>query len=194
MKLNDANKVFIGATPVDKVYAGANLVWEIEAWGSNESMYLSSAVPAVNGADANTFTVGAAVVALVPGRITAIRYYRTSSMLTSRIVSLWANDGSVLYVSVNATGGVVGWNTVPITPVVFSVATAFRVTIGQSGTGASDGWGYTNAALVPATPHLRWDAGVYSDPVSSGGQDDYPNQITGSYHYFVDVVFQQAPP
>jgi hypothetical protein len=163
-------------------------------YGPDESMYAPSAVPAVIGTHANTFSVGAAFVALAPGRITAIRYYRTAEMLASRIVRLWPNAGGAPLVSVNHTGAVVGWNTVPITPLVITEPTGYRVAMGQSGAAAGDAWPYTNSAVASVSPRLRWDAGVYSIDTPSGGEDDYPDQITGAYNYFVDVVYQEAGP
>ena len=189
MKLNDANKLYVGATPVDKVYAGTNLVWQppaTGAWGPNEGIYLPSATPVTAGVDAQTFSVGNNIRILVDGRITGIRHWRASnSSVTSHSVDIWSDAGASLAHGMT-TGDVVGWNTFAITPIDVKAGDLIRVVHAQYGSGAGDSWPYTDTAHTSASPHLQWVQGVFGLPV-----DSFPNQTTGGYNYFVDVVFQE---
>lgn len=190
--LNTADKVYVGTTLADAVYLGTDKVWPpvtAGGWGPSEGIYLSSTTPAVNGSYPNSFASGNDIQALVNGRITGLRYWHIAGTPTSRLVSLWSNSGSLL-ARVNHTGAVDGWNTVSITPIVVAAGTEYRVCIGQSGSGAGDGWPYTNSSYTSVSPHLTWMAGVYSVDTPEGGEDDFPDTITGIYHYFTDLVFQ----
>lgn len=187
--LNTANKLYVGATAIDKVYAGANLVWQppaTGAWGPNEGIYLPSATPVTAGVDAQTFSVGNNIRILVDGRITGIRHWRASnSSVTSHSVDIWTDAGASLAHGMT-TGDVVGWNTFAITPIDVKAGDLIRVVHAHYGSGAGDSWPYTDTAHTSASPHLQWVQGVFGLPV-----DSFPNQTTGGYNYFVDVVFQE---
>lgn len=159
----------------------------IPSWGPEEGIYLPSATPATGGNYDGTFAVGNRIQVLTGGRITGIRYWRPSGTPDTRSVDLWTDAGALLAHGMST--GVVGWNTFPITPVAVAAGDIIRVTHGFSGTG--DSWPYTNSAYVSASPNLQWLLGVFSPPLPSGGQDDFPSSTTTDYNYFVDVVYQE---
>jgi len=189
MLLNEASKVYFGANAAATVYRGSSLVWQppaTGAWGPEEGIYLPSATPVTAGVDAQTFSVGNNIRILVDGRITGIRHWRASnSSVTSHSVDIWTDAGASLAHGMT-TGDVVGWNTFAITPIDVKAGDLIRVVHAHYGSGVGDSWPYTDTAHTSASPHLQWVQGVFGLPV-----DSFPNQTTGGYNYFVDVVFQE---
>ena len=191
MLFSDANKIYFGSTPVNKVYVGANQVWEPEtidgSWGPNEGIYALGATPLTAGSDAQTFSVGNRIQILADGRITGIRHWRdATSSMTSHTVDLWTDAGALLAHGVT-TGDVVGWNSFAITPINVSVGDVVRVAHGQYGSAAGDSWPYTNSAHTSVSPNLVWHQGVYA----VGPVNGFPATTTDIYNYFVDVVYQK---
>ena len=191
--LSTADKVYLGTQSADAVYLGTAKLWPAPpaggAWGPDEGVYLSSAVPAAGGSYDGTFSVGNRIQIMADGRITGIRYWRGAGTPATRSVDLWTDAGALL--AHGMATGIVGWNTFAIPPITVALGDIVRVAHGYSGAGAGDTWPYTNAAHVSASPRLQWLLGVFSPPLSSGGQDDFPGSTTDIYNYFADVVYQE---
>ena len=194
MLLNEADKVYFGALEADRVYRGSTKVWEkpsvSESWGPDEMVYgAGTANPDAPG-DPNTFSVGARFTVLADGRITGLRHYTMTGSLATRHVALWT-DAGVLLGSGMATATAPGWNVYPITPVNVTAGQIFRSSHGYSGNGIDGAFPFSMTTTNLGSTHLRFEGGVYSDAIPSGGEDDFPNYSILPNHYFGDVVYQK---
>ena len=151
--------------------------------GPAESMYPEVVTPG-GPSDPNTFMLGNQIRIAVDGRIAAIRFYSWGKV-TTRYVALWSDAGELL-ASGNSVNEVFGWNVVPITPVTVFAGQVIRTTHGYKG--APDQFPYANSSGMGST-NLTWLAGVYTTPVPSGGEDDFPTNTITPNHYYTDVVF-----
>lgn len=161
-----------------------------ESWGPDEVCYGPGSPDPGWPADPNTFTVGARMTVLANGRITGLRHYRNPSALASRYVGLWSDTGTLL-ASGTTSGDVPGWNVHPITPVSVTAGQVIRAAHAYSGNAIDGAFPFSMVTTNMGSENLRWEGGVYSDAVPSGGQDDFPANAITPNHYFGDVVFQK---
>lgn len=185
--INEADALYLGAAPVDAVYVGSQKVWPVVHYGPEEYLYPFSETASAP-ADPNTFMVGNQFHSTVDGIITGIKYYRHAGSATSRPLGLWLDDGTLLF-SATTSGEVNGWNVYPIDPIDITAFTSYRVAYGYAGSAAA-GYFAFNMTAVSGSTHLVQTAGVYTTPVTSGGDDDFPNNTINPNHYYCDIVFQ----
>jgi len=194
--LNTANKLYVGATAIDKGYAGTNLVWQPPAtgsWGSDEYLYGPGTNNPGAPSDPNTFMVGARMTILADGRITHFRYWHHGgSTPLSRYVTVWSDTGTLLASATSPTS-VPGWNTYPLaTPLNVTANQVIRAATGYPGSGVGASFAFDLAAPpIPSGPDLRFEAGVYTTPQASGGDTMFPDNTITPNHYYGDVVYQK---
>jgi hypothetical protein len=188
--LNTADKLYFGATEVDRAYVGTHVVWEPPAtgdWGPDESLYPAAA--AAEGQAPSILSLGSRIGILSDGRITHIRYWRASGMVPSRTVMIWSDAGALLFSKTST--GVPGWNSEPVSPpLAVSAGAVIRVAYGYAGSGADGYFGFIVSEAVHAdTTNLDFISGCYHP----GGSADFPDTIPGdASNYYADIIYQEA--
>lgn len=184
--LSEAPALFVGDTPVQRVYLGDTLVWEPPSagWGPDEFIFASETTPAGTSPQSFPFTFGIRFTPVVDGRITGVRFYSYTAV-TGRQVSIWSDTGAKLAHGVGGVEVGVGWQVIPLDEPLSVKAGVPLVT--------SYGWhnswgqfGYTvEQTPVSASPNLIAGKGSYHQ----GDMDSFP-EADGGQHYYADVVFQ----
>ena len=130
----------------------------------------------------------------VAGRITGIRFYKSSMDGGTHTGSLWASDGRLLATGSfsNETPG--GWQTLTLSsPVAIAANTTYVVSVNTSSGVATVGIGYfsaggaSNGPLVAPQDSLSEPNGLSVE--GTGGK--FPNNASMGNNYWVDVVFVQ---
>jgi hypothetical protein len=163
--LNTANKLFFGATAVDRVYLGAQLVWEPPVTGPTASL-LQSFTP---GTDRNDFTgeVGVRLgigAAPIPVSWVGIRHNGYGGTRTVKLYE-WFSGAVQRSVNIDLTGGVPGeyvW--APIPPITLGAGGYYALLMVCT---ASDGQWWRNPGPVTFAPSI---VNVY-DSYYAGGLD-----------------------
>ena len=109
----------------------------------------------------------------------------------SRYIGLWKDDGTLLYGG-TTTATAPGWNVQAITPINVTANQIIRVAYGYAGSAAAGGFAYNSSPQTSVSANLRWEAGVYSTPVPSGGDDDFPTNTITPNNYYADIVYQKS--
>jgi len=183
--LNEADAIYLGIHPVDRMILDEVIVWpneDVIEYGSDESLWPPAVSPQAPG-DPQLLVLGSQFKVLADGRITAIRFWRHSGPQTSRVVALWSDAGDKL-AEVVTSGEVDGWNVIPIGPIEVSANEVLRVSYGYTGS-LGGAFAYTNT-YVPGSAHLTWLQGCYL----IGANDQFPVNLIVPNNYFADVVYQ----
>jgi N,N-dimethylformamidase beta subunit-like protein/uncharacterized protein DUF4082/fibronectin type III domain protein/Big-like domain-containing protein len=149
----------------------------------------------VDSADPTSIELGVKFTSDTTGTITGIRFYKASTNTGTHIGSLWSSTGSLLASATftNETGS--GWQTVLFSsPVTINPGTTY-----VAGYLAPNGhYSFTQNGLASAVDNPPLHA--VSDNVSADGLYSYsatstmPTSSYQSGNYYVDVLFQPAPP
>jgi hypothetical protein len=168
--INTADKIFVGATPVDKVYAGANLVWEPEPAGPTASL-VTSYTP---GTDRNDFTgevgvrLGIGTTAL-PVSWVGMRHNGVGGTRTVKLYE-WFSGTVQRTVTVNLTGGTAGaWVWTPMSPITLGASGYYALLMVCT---ASDGQTWKNPGPVTMTSQI---VNIYDSYYAGGLQTGLVN-------------------
>jgi hypothetical protein len=150
-------------------------------------------VPTVAAADESSpVELGTEFTPSRDGKVTGIRFFKGAGNLGTHVGSLWSASGQRLATVTFAGESAGGWQTATVSPAV----------------DVSAGTRYVVSYLAPQG-HYSYTPGFFSAPFSSGlltastelngrylygAAGGYPAYSYGAANYFVDVVFEPAPP
>jgi hypothetical protein len=179
--LNTATKVYKGTSLATKVYRGTVQVWPPAP--TSQSLYTTQ-IP-VSDVSRSAGSFGNNMTFAVAGRITAMRYYRSSleaGTVTSTTLTVWSSGGvSLASAATTAEANGAGWRSAVL-------GTPLNITAGQT------------VRVVKVYAVTRRDAytaeGAFSNGHITRGDGffkfgtGYPNTNNGAVSNFVDVSFE----
>ena len=146
--------------------------------------------------DPNAVELGVKFTADVPGLITGIRYYKSSTNTGTHTATLWSSAGALLATATFTNETVSGWQQVNFAAPVVVVASTVYVASYHTNVGhysANNGYftnsGFDNPPLHALRTGVSGGNGVYSYGASA-----FPTDTYNASNYWVDVVFSTAPP
>lgn len=149
------------------------------------SLYTPTDVPPTVGVGAGSaYVIGTDFKATIPGKITAIRFWKNSSDTTSsRPVAIWTADGSTNLLQVTSSGETAsGWQQVNLpSPLTLTPNTHYVVSVLYPA-----GWVMSGPMVAVTTGVLQSDTACF---VASSTMI-FPSTSTTVNRYFTDVVFQ----
>ena len=131
----------------------------------------------------------------ISGRITGIRYYKSSSNTGTHIGSLWASDGTLLARATFTSETASGWQQVNFTTPVAITANTVYVASYHTNVGhyANDDNYFAAAGVDNGPLHaLRDQAGQNNGVYSYGANPTFPRSSYRATNYWVDVVFSPS--
>jgi PKD repeat protein len=164
---------------------------------STYSIWSSSARP-VTAADndTNAVNLGVKFRSTRNGRITGIRFYKSTANTGTHVAALWTASGQKLAQATFTNETASGWQQVNFaTPVAITANTVYVASyLAPRGRYAGDNSyfatrGVTNGPLTALQNGVSGSNGVYR----YGSSVAFPNNSYQSTNYWVDVVFQPAP-
>jgi hypothetical protein len=132
----------------------------------------------------------------VDGVITGIRFYKGPGNALNHVVHLWTGDGTLLATALSTSETSSGWQQVSFSsPVAISANTTYVASYWASYGGYAATPGYFAASGADNGPlHALADGVDGPNGLFADGNDAFPNQSYNSTNYWVDVVFNSAPP
>jgi hypothetical protein len=183
-----------GATNQSGVAMSAPYTWSFTTASPCPcTLFPTSAVPTVAAAqDASAVELGMKFTSDVAGRVTGVRFYKSSSNTGTHIGNLWSNTGQLLATVTFANETASGWQQATFSqPVTITAGTIYVVSYHtNAGYYSADG-GYFATALDNAPLH-----GVANGTSPNGlyayGGTQFPNGSYNATNYWVDVVFSPS--
>jgi hypothetical protein len=152
------------------------------------TLFDSTAGPAsVDAGDTSAVSLGVKFSTTVPGFVTGVRFYKSSTNTGTHTGSLWTSTGTRLAQATFTNESVSGWQTVTFAqPVQLEVGQVYVASYN-----APNGH-YSASGAFFAQP---WDNTVLTAPAGANGvyrygNDAFPNESWNSSNYWVDPVFQ----
>lgn len=175
----------------------ANFTWTFTtACTSNCTIWPVATVPARpdDGAD-SPVEIGVKFQADSDGRITGIRFYKSSANTGTHVGNLWSSTGTLLASAIFTGETASGWQQVNfVTPVSITANTvyvaSYHATVGHY----ADDQNFFAAAGVDNPPLHALQNGVsgFNGAYAYGASSVFPSQGFNSSNYWVDVVFSSA--
>lgn len=145
-----------------------------------------SGTPAEEGTDSQDMTRGMRFRAVVDGRLTGMRFYRSSSSaVTSRNFYLWSDAGAQLATVASSGESGAGWKSVTLaSPYSLVAGTYYRIAY---------------AKPITETAWITWSDPVTSAPAYIDNLDDrygwttltgFPDGTDGAANFWIDVIFE----
>ncbi len=162
---------------------------------SNCTIWASTAVPEIlDYADSNAVEVGLKFTSDVPGRITGIRFYKSSANTGTHIGNVWSTDGTKLASATFTNETSSGWQQVNFsTPVQIAANTVYVASYYAPAGGYSINTSGLNASVDNAPLHaLSAGASGGNGVHAYGDSSRFPAQTWNASNYWVDVVFTAA--
>jgi hypothetical protein len=183
-------------------HASANYWVDVDFTPSQDTpdhttLWADTVVPAVVAAnDSNALELGVKFRTDVDGRVTAIRFYKSSSNTGTHVGNLWTSTGALLATATFTGETASGWQQVALDPPVDIVAGSTYVASYHTETGFySANLGYFAAAGVNSPPlYALRDGEDGPNGVYAYGPSGFPTATWQSTNYWVDVVFEPSAP
>jgi len=169
--------------------AGSDAGWSFTAVGSSTIVSLNgAATPAqAESSDSASVELGMAFKSAVPGKVTAIRFFKSATNTGTHIGSLWGPDGQRLAQVAFTTETATGWQRAVLsTPVELSPDAIYTV----SYLAPRGGYSYTSAFFAsPVTSGPLTAISPQNGLYLYGAGGAIPTGSWNSTNYFVDVEF-----
>jgi hypothetical protein len=155
------------------------------------SLWTNSSVPGtVASGDASAIEVGVRFHADVAGKITGIRFYKSSLNTGTHVGNLWSNTGTKLGTATFSSETASGWQQVNFaTPVAIIANTVYVASYHTTTGNYSDDAGYFASSYDFPPLHGAQDGTSGANGVYRYGNSAFPNSTYESDNYWVDVVF-----
>jgi len=169
----------------------SSLVTSNVSYGSSQSVWSTSAVPANNYGPYIPAELGVQFRVSQAGQIQGIRFYKNSQNTGTHIGHLWTSSGSLLASVIFSNESAVGWQTAMFSSPVVVQPNQLYVASYSSPTGAFSANlnffsnSYTSSSITLPSSLQSSGNGVYT--YKSPGS--FPNQTYESANYWVDIVF-----
>ena len=160
------------------------------------SLWNPSTIPAVIDTDSTAVEVGMRFRSDMSGYITALRFYKGLTNTGIHVGNLWSNTGALLARATFTSESIGGWQQMNLTSPVSIAANTTYVVSYHTDTGhyAANG-GYFSAPFDNPPLHgMRDGADGPSGVYIYGSATRFPTETWNSANYWIDVVFDTAPP
>ena len=172
----------------------ANYTWTFTT-GTASFIWNNSATPAVLAdSDTSAVELGVKFRSDVPGKVTGIRFYKSTSNTGTHVGTLWSSSGTRLGRATFANETASGWQQVNFaTPVSISANTTYVASYHTNVGRYSINTGYFANAGVDSPPlrALRNGVSGSNGVYKYNPNPAFPNDTYQSSNYWVDVVFTQ---
>ncbi|XZF63401.1 MAG: N,N-dimethylformamidase beta subunit family domain-containing protein [Gloeotrichia echinulata DVL01] len=171
----------------------ANYTWSFTTGTASFTIWNNSATPAVLAdSDTRAVELGVKFRSDVPGNITGILFYKSTSNTGTHVATLWSSSGTLLGRATFANETASGWQQVNFaTPVSISANTtyiaSYHTNVGRYSidTGYFANTGVDSPPLYALRNGVSGSNGVYKYNPNPA----FPNDTYQSSNYWVDVVF-----
>jgi len=156
-----------------------------------------STIPAsASDPDTKAVELGVKFTADVPGLITGIRYYKSSTNTGTHTATLWSSTGTLLATATFSNESVSGWQQVNFAAPVAIAANSVYVASYHTDVGhyASNGAYFANSGFDHPPLHALSAGGNGGNGVYVYGASAFPTNTFNANNYWVDVVFSAASP
>ena len=175
----------------------ADFSWSFEtAASSSISLWEDSAVPStISDPDTSPIELGLKFQSDVVGEVTGIRFYKGPSNTGPHVGNLWTSEGSNLASVVFGGETSSGWQeqALPV-PVQLESNTTYIVSYhAPAGRYSVDEYYFLNTGVTNGPLRALEDGEDGNNGVYRYGTTSFPNQSYHASHYWVDVVFREAP-
>ena len=165
------------------------------AQAATTTIFGSATPPTLDSKDPNAVVLGVKFSSEVAGRVTGVRFYKTSTNTGTHIGSLWSSGGTLLASATFTGESASGWQQVSFsTPVTITPNTTYVASyLAPKGHYSETLSGFATAGV--SNPPLKALANsVSADGVYVyGATNKFPTNTYKSTNYWVDVVFEATP-
>ncbi len=164
--------------------------------GSGGSIWSASAAPSVaDGGPDSPVELGVRFRSDVAGKITGVRFYKSTANTGTHVANLWSSTGTNLATATFTGETASGWQQVLFaTPVSITAGTAYVASYHTNvGHYAADQDSFASSGVDAPPLHAPADAGSAPNGVFAyGSTSAFPSNGWNSTNYWVDVVFAPA--
>ena len=129
------------------------------------------------------------------GYITALRFYKQANNTGTHVGHLWTSSGQLLAEATFTNETASGWQEEPLAvPVQITRDTVYITSYHSSQGRFGFSGGYFFAGVDRAPLHAPSDASAGGNGVYRYGASGFPDQTFNATNYWVDAVFDRAPP